>query len=165
MFLKLDGITGESHDAFHKGEIDVLSFSWGASASTAIGSGQATGLGSRHSHSLSLNFTKISDSASPQLFDKWCGGNVIKEAVFTARHPSPQTITDTTNAAGIAGSPEYFLKLTLTEVLVSSFMQGGHAQTDSSPMEQVSLNFAKIVIDAVAPDGNVVEASCSEFLK
>ena len=28
-FLKLDGIKGESADAKHKGEIDVMSFSWG----------------------------------------------------------------------------------------------------------------------------------------
>ncbi len=28
-FLKIDGIKGESADAKHKGEIDVMSFSWG----------------------------------------------------------------------------------------------------------------------------------------
>ena len=30
-FLKVDGIPGESVDAKHKGEIDVLAFSWGVS--------------------------------------------------------------------------------------------------------------------------------------
>ena len=30
-FLRIDGIEGESADAKHKGEIDVLSWSWGAS--------------------------------------------------------------------------------------------------------------------------------------
>ena len=30
-FLRLDGIPGESTDAKHKGEIDVLSWSWGES--------------------------------------------------------------------------------------------------------------------------------------
>ena len=30
-FLKLDGINGESQDKTHKDEIDVLSWSWGAS--------------------------------------------------------------------------------------------------------------------------------------
>ena len=33
-FLKLDGIPGESVDAKHKGEIDVLSWSWGESQPT-----------------------------------------------------------------------------------------------------------------------------------
>ena len=31
MFLKLSGIDGESIDAKHKGEIDVLAWSWGLS--------------------------------------------------------------------------------------------------------------------------------------
>ena len=30
-FLKLDGIKGEATDDKHKGEIDVLEFSWGLS--------------------------------------------------------------------------------------------------------------------------------------
>ena len=30
-FLKLDGVKGESFDNTHKGEIDILSFSWGVS--------------------------------------------------------------------------------------------------------------------------------------
>ena len=29
MFLKLDGIEGESKDAKHAGEIDIESFAWG----------------------------------------------------------------------------------------------------------------------------------------
>ena len=29
IFIKMDSITGESRDAKHKGEIDVLSWSWG----------------------------------------------------------------------------------------------------------------------------------------
>ena len=33
MFLKLDGIKGESLDATHKDEIDVLAWSWGLSQS------------------------------------------------------------------------------------------------------------------------------------
>jgi type VI secretion system secreted protein Hcp len=38
-FLKLDGIPGESRDAQHKGEIDLESFSWGESHTTAAGGG------------------------------------------------------------------------------------------------------------------------------
>jgi len=31
MFLKIDGIPGESTDARHRDEIDVLSYNWGKS--------------------------------------------------------------------------------------------------------------------------------------
>ena len=34
MFLKLDGINGESKDEKHAKEIDLLAFSWGASQPT-----------------------------------------------------------------------------------------------------------------------------------
>ena len=37
MFLKLDGIAGESTNKGHKDEIEVLSFSWGVSNSSEIG--------------------------------------------------------------------------------------------------------------------------------
>ena len=45
-FLRLDGIPGESVDAKHKGEIDVLSWSWGeiaADAGAAPGGGAGAG--------------------------------------------------------------------------------------------------------------------------
>ena len=40
-FLKLDGIPGESIDAKHKGEIDVLSWSWGESQEIAANAAEA----------------------------------------------------------------------------------------------------------------------------
>ena len=42
MFLKVQGVTGEARDADHKGEIDVVSWSWGMQAPTAM-SGEALG--------------------------------------------------------------------------------------------------------------------------
>ena len=40
-FLKVDGITGESTDHKHKGEIEVLSFSWGIKQNIASSGGFA----------------------------------------------------------------------------------------------------------------------------
>ena len=36
-FLKLTGVTGESQKVLHVGEIDLMSFSWGASNSSSVG--------------------------------------------------------------------------------------------------------------------------------
>ena len=51
MFIKIDKIDGESKDAKHKNEIDVLSWSWGASQSGSFhvggGGGPEGGQGSR----------------------------------------------------------------------------------------------------------------------
>ncbi len=38
-FIKIDGIDGESQDSMHKGEIEVLSFSWGETRTGAQGGG------------------------------------------------------------------------------------------------------------------------------
>ena len=45
MFLKLDGVTGESKDKVHTNEIDVLVWSWGMTnnASAQIGGGAGSG--------------------------------------------------------------------------------------------------------------------------
>ena len=42
-FLKIDGIQGESTDAKHKDEIEVLSWSWGETQERAPGSASAIG--------------------------------------------------------------------------------------------------------------------------
>ena len=45
-FLKIDGIQGESHDAKHQGEIDLVSFGWSeanAGAHAAGGGGAGAG--------------------------------------------------------------------------------------------------------------------------
>ena len=44
-FLKLDGISGESKDSKHKGEIEVLSFSFGETQSGRCGTGGGGGAG------------------------------------------------------------------------------------------------------------------------
>ncbi len=73
MFLKLDGVTGESADSKHKNEIDILSWSWGASQSgtTHMGSGGGGGKVSVQD----LHLTKYLDKSSPTLFKDRNGRN------------------------------------------------------------------------------------------
>src|SRR6516164_8072958 len=62
-FLKLDGVTGESQKANHVGEIDVMSFSWGASNSSSVGTGTGVSVGKVTAADFSV--TKATDSSSP----------------------------------------------------------------------------------------------------
>lgn len=66
MFIKIEGIDGESQDEAHAGEIDVLSWQWGAvnKGSAALGGG----LGSGKVEVQDLHFTHFIDKASPLLF-------------------------------------------------------------------------------------------------
>jgi len=138
MFLKLDGIDGESKDDSHTGEIEILSFSWGLSQP---GSGQrAGGSGVARVDVHDITVTKVTDKSTCSLMAYCCSGKHIPTGVITAR-----------KAGG--DSPVEYLKIELTEVLISSFQESG-TQGDVA-MENVSLNFAKFKVTYLeqTPDG------------
>jgi type VI secretion system secreted protein Hcp len=115
-FLKIDGIDGESQDSKHKGEIELQSFSFGGSQSGTAAYGGGGGAG----------------KASPKLFLSCCNGGPIKTATLVARK---------------AGKDQQeYLKITMSDLLVSSYQSGGSAG-DVIPTDQVSINFSKIEIE------------------
>ena len=74
MFLKLDGVKGESKDKVHTNEIDVLAWSWGMSNSGTAHVGGGAGSGKVSVQDLS--FTKYVDSSSPNLMLNCCNGKL-----------------------------------------------------------------------------------------
>ena len=130
-FLEIDGVAGESSDAKHKGEIDVDSWSWGMSHASAAGGPGGGGAGKVNVHD--LNFVTTLTKASPKLLEACASGTHFKQAVLTARK------------AG--GEPFEFFTMTLSDLLVTSYQTAGSAHTDVRPMDQVSLNFSKIVVE------------------
>jgi type VI secretion system secreted protein Hcp len=125
MFLKLDGVQGESADHKHKGDIQLSSFSFGASnaASQAHGSGAGAGKTSFSSFTI----TKTLDKSTPLLLKAAVTGEHFKKAdVFFARK------------AG--GGQQDFLKIELTDVLVSSYKTNGGGGV---PTETISLDGIK----------------------
>lgn len=127
-FLKIDGIEGESTDDKHKAEIDVLSWSWGETQSgTHVGGG---GGGAGKVSMQDFHFVMGYNKASPKLFLSCATGQHIKKAVLTCRK------------AG--GTQEEYLKVTFSDLLVSSYQTGGSAHGDVVPTDQISLNYSKI---------------------
>jgi type VI secretion system secreted protein Hcp len=130
-FLKIDGAPGESQDAKHKDEIQVLSFSFGESqaGTMAFGSGGGAGKVQMQDFHFMMNVNK----ASPKLFLQCANGEHIKNAILTGRK---------------AGKDQQdYLKVTFTDLLVSSFQTNGDAHANSLPMDSISLNFATIEIE------------------
>ncbi len=124
-FLKIDGIEGESADAKHKAEIDLLSYSFGATqtGSHSTGGGGGAGKVSMHDFSFAMHVNK----ATPKLLLACACGEHIKKAVLTCRK---------------AGKDQQeFLKVTFSDLLVSSYQTSGSSDI---PVESISLNFAKI---------------------
>ena len=130
MFLKIDGIKGESADDKHKDEIDILSFSWGVSQSGSHAYGGGGGAGKANFQD--FHFTHREDVASPTLFLRCATGEHIKEATFVARK------------AG--GDKQEYLAIKLTDLLVTS-VQKGASGGDEVPLEQVSINYSKVELD------------------
>ena len=137
-FLKIDGIEGESSDAKHKGEISILSWSWGETQATAQGAGGGAGKVSMHD----FRFSKYVDKASPKLFLACANAQRIKDAVLSCRK---------------AGGGQDSLTLTLSDVTVSGYEIVGNSGAVVDPTDQLALHFAKIEFNYVEqnPDGSM----------
>ena len=135
MFLKIAGIKGESVDKSHKDEIDVLAWSWGTSQSGSAQLGPGAGAGKVNVQDLS--FTKYVDASTPDLLLACCNGKHLDDALLTVRKAGE--------------NPVEYLKIKLTEVLVSSVSTGGSGGEDRLT-ENVTLNFAKVAVDYTGQD-------------
>ena len=135
MFLKIEGVEGESKDKAHGKEIDILSLSW----STAMQSSRAGG-GTGKASVEELSVTKYIDKATPKLFESLVTGKHIAEAKIVVR------------SAG--GNPVEYLKYTLKDIMVSSYSTGGSSEEDR-PTENVSFSYGKVEVEytELNPDG------------
>ncbi len=127
-FLKLDGVEGESQDSKHKAEIELQSFSWGASQTGTHAAGGGGGAGKVNMHDFS--FSMKTCKASPTLLLNCASGKHITKGLLTCRKAGEKQ--------------QEYMKIKFTDLLVSSFQTGGHAGGDEIPTDQISLNFAKI---------------------
>lgn len=127
-FLKIDGIEGESKDDAHAGEIDVQSWSWGEAQTGTMGGGGGGGAGKASAQD--FHFVMTINKASPKLMQACATGQHIDSAVLTCRKAGTEQ--------------QEYLKVTLSDFIVSSFQTGGSGAGNLLPTDQVSLNFAKI---------------------
>ena len=135
MFLKLAGIEGESSDAKHKGEIDVLAWTWGLSDEAGRGNPQAgspAGGGAGRVKIENISIQKLVDLASPLLL------------LFSAQGKHITDGTLTTRKAGKGGGD--FLLFKMTDVIVTS-VQMAASKDASQPAESITLGFGKVELD------------------
>lgn len=127
IFLKINGIDGESLDAAHKNEIEVLKWEWQILQQSDMHTG--SGGGSGKATVKDLNFVHYMDRSSPNLMKFCLTGKHIPEAKLVVRK------------AG--GSPLEYLKITMTDVVITNVQPSG-SNTDEQIKESVSLSFAKV---------------------
>lgn len=140
MFLKIEDppIKGEAQDDKHKDEIDVIAWSWGLSNSGSAHTGGGAGAGKAHVQDISI--TKWVEKSTPELVLSTANGQHHKKATLTVRK------------AGT--TPVEYLKIHLSEVLVTSLSTGGSGGEDRLT-ENVTLNFREYEIEYTPqkPDG------------
>ena len=140
MFLLVKGakhglIKGESQDDQHKGEIDVLSWSWGMQGKPTLGGGVATGKASVHD----LKIVKRVDSASTALMLALRTNEPISKAVLTLRKAGKSQVE--------------YLKVTIEQGRVTSLtIDAGDTSGSADIFERVSFSFNKIEVEYV-PQG------------
>lgn len=145
-FLKLDGIQGESQDDKHKNEIQVLSWSWGASnlSSVAGTGGSGAGKVDMSDVSMMLNF----DKSTPKFFKSISAGSHIATGTLSAIK------------AGSDGKP--YLKVDFKEIFVTSLQMSASSEV---PAVSLSFTYDEIKIDYSAQDekGNIASTGPVTF--
>ncbi len=142
LFLKIDGIDGESTDNLHKNEIEAMTFSQDVFQGVP---GFGGGGGAGKSQFSDFTVTKLVDKASPQLLLASASGNHIKKATLVVRQVG-------------GGTPVEYYKITITDLLVTGVkISGDTGQTSNRPKETVSFNFGQIEWEyrPIKPDGSL----------
>jgi type VI secretion system secreted protein Hcp len=137
-FLKIEAIPGESSDAKHKDEIQVLSFSFGASqgGTMAFGGGGGAGKVQMQDFHFMMNVNK----ASPKMFLACATGEHFPKAILVCRK---------------AGKDQQeYLTVTFSDILVSSYQTNGDSGSNHLPTDSISLNFTKIEWDYKIQDAS-----------
>jgi type VI secretion system secreted protein Hcp len=130
IFAKIGDIKGESFDDKHKGEIEVLSWSWGITQSGTMAHGGGGGEGKANFND--FNFTHHIDKASPVLMKACATGEHIKDATITVRKAGK-------------GQQE-FLIVKMTDIIITGVAPSG-AGDGAATAEHVALQFAKVDLE------------------
>lgn len=138
-FLKIDGIPGESQDAKHKGEIELVSFSWAGAQTPHNPAGGPAGRTKIGDFEVAMRVSK----ASPLLFLAAASGKHITSAVLTARRA--------------AGQQQEFLVFTFSDVVISSYRTDADPDSELVPIDHVAFVFGQITVDyrPQLPDGSL----------
>jgi len=147
IYLKIEGVDGESTDSKHKGWIEIMSFSWGAQNDASASASQAGGHSTGRTNIADFSVMKYADKASPKLFGLCAQGKTSTKATVEVCR------------AGKDGQEPY-MQYELSDVYITSVQQSG-SSAGGLPAESLSLAFTKVLTkyipmdDQGAKQGNV----------
>jgi type VI secretion system secreted protein Hcp len=128
VFLKINGIPGESADSKHKNEIDVLSYSWGVSQTGTMSYGGGGGAGKANFGDFS--FMMRMNKATPKLMQACANGSHVPDAVLTCRKAGDKQ--------------QEYMSYKFYDLLISSYQTSASSE---EPTESISFNFSKMEME------------------
>jgi type VI secretion system secreted protein Hcp len=132
---KQGAIKGESQDATHKNEIDVVGWRWGMQARTALGGGGTAPKATINE----LVVTKRVDSASTALMGTLRNNDEIRKAILTCRR------------AG--GGQQDELRVTIQKARITNFeVKSTELEGATALEEEIALAFKRITVEYI-PQG------------
>jgi type VI secretion system secreted protein Hcp len=134
-YLLIDGINGESQAQGMTNNIELDSFSFGASNQADVG---GKGLSAGKCSLSDFSFTCAVDQASYQILKALYTGQHIATSVFSLRKSTG------------AATPYVYLKVTMTNCYITSNSMGGGAQ--GVPSQSVSIAYEQIEFDYYTQD-------------
>ena len=123
MFLEIKEVPGESMKKGHEGQIDIVSFSFGAVQHGSFARGGAGG-GSGKAEFQDISIVKEVDKSSPKLFQACAAGTHFPKATIFVRKAGDKPL-------------EYY-KVELKDLIVSSVQNSGSSSGDAV-MESTTL--------------------------
>jgi type VI secretion system secreted protein Hcp len=139
-FLRIDGVAGDSVDARHRGEIDLVT--WSLGVTTPVAPGSATGGASVGRPDFQpLKAVHRLDRAVPALIQLGAAAQHIPGAILTCRRPGKD-------------AADYF-KITLQDVLITGVRLSDSAE--AQPSAELTLVYGRITIEyrPQNPDGTL----------
>lgn len=139
-FLKIDGVQSEATQKGFEGQIALDSFSLGAN--NPLQAVMAGGRGAGKVNLSQFNISKVTDSASPILFQACCLGKHFPKAVVSV--------------CKAGGDQAVYLEYKFDTVFIADINWSGGG-SDERPMESLSLAFNKIEMTykKQMPDGKL----------
>jgi type VI secretion system secreted protein Hcp len=146
-FVKIDGIDGESSDDAHKGEIEIISYSLGATQAGGASTSRTGGQTGARADIGEFTITKVLETSTPNLFKFCCSGKHIAKIVISI--------------CGASESKQTYMQYTLTDAVVSSHRAIGATSAEGArPLEEVSFRFGTISL-AYTPYDNTGKAGAA----
>ena len=127
IFLKIEGIQGESTDDKYKGWIEITGYTLGLNQPASASASTAGGGSSERANFRDLAITKELDKSSPKLALYCADGTHIKEVIL--------------ELCRAGGDKLKYMEYKLSDVIVSSIRTTGEI---GIPTEKVTFNYGKI---------------------